>query len=61
MSIAELAAKSAIGIMSGCEGHMEHSIKYIETGYSPGPKPRKTYEYEALAKALKCHVNDIID
>lgn len=60
LSIDELAQKSAVGIMAGCEDHMKLIIQFIETGKVPCPKPRKTYEYAALAKALKCKIDDLI-
>ncbi|MBL1227267.1 hypothetical protein [Enterococcus sp. BWR-S5] len=61
LSILELAEKSAVGIMAGCSGHMKLTIEFIETGIAACPKPRRTYEYAALAHALKCTVNDLID
>lgn len=61
LSIKELAEKSAVGIMKGCAGHIELTIQFIETGRAACPKPRKTYEYAALAKALKCTVDELID
>lgn len=59
LSIQELAQRSAIGLMEGCLGHMVLTIKGIETGRFVCPKPRKTYEWSALAKALNCPVSDI--
>lgn len=59
LSIQELAQRSAVGRMDGCMGHMELTVKHIETGSGPCPKPRKTYEWAALAKALKCSVSEI--
>lgn len=61
LTVESLAEKAAIGIMSGCVGHMKMTIQFIETGKVPCPKPRKTYEYAALANALKCKVNEIVD
>lgn len=61
LSIRELAEKSALGGMAGCSGHMKLTIEFIETGKVVCPKPRKTYEYVALAKALNCTVDELID
>lgn len=41
--------------------HIELAIEYIESGISQCPKPRKTYEWKAIAKALNCDVTDIYE
>ncbi|EUJ56434.1 hypothetical protein [Listeria fleischmannii] len=59
LSIQELALKASKVCACGCVGHMELTIKYIESGIPLCPKPRKTYEWKALAKALDCKNGDI--
>lgn len=57
LSIEELAQKS----FRDC-GNLEHmilTIKSIESGLMLYPRPRKTYEWKYLAKALKCSIEDI--
>lgn len=61
LSVKELAERASIERMTGCNGHMALTIKFIETGEVGCPKPRKTYEYKALAKALNCSINELID
>lgn len=57
LTIEQLAQMSYME--SGCEGHMRLTIQSIETGMTLCPKPRKTYEWKSLAKALKCTIADI--
>lgn len=61
LSAKELAQRASTGRMQGWEGHMALTIKFIETGEFCCPLPRKTYEYNALAKVLKCSINELID
>ncbi|MDT0111657.1 hypothetical protein QJV45_14330 [Listeria booriae] len=56
-SIDKLADKAADKLCDA--GHLELVIVRIERGRIVCPKPRKTYEWKALAKALKCKVVDI--
>ncbi|MBC1290526.1 hypothetical protein [Listeria booriae] len=57
LSISELADKAADKLCDA--GHLELVIVRIERGRLVCLKPRKTYEWKALAKALKCKVEDI--
>ena len=59
LTIKELAAKAAVNNDFVSSRHLELTIEYIETGSLICPKPRKMYEWKALAKALKCDVMDI--
>ncbi|MBC2242249.1 hypothetical protein [Listeria booriae] len=59
LSISELAYKASKMGDVGSVGHLELTIQFIETGVLMCPKPRKTYEYKVLARALKCKVEDI--
>lgn len=59
LSVCELAHKASKFDDVGSIGHLELTIKCIETGAVLCPKPRKTYEWKVLAKALKCKVENI--
>ncbi|KMT62545.1 hypothetical protein [Paenilisteria newyorkensis] len=59
LSVSELSYKASEIEDVGCEGHFELIISRIEQGKMPCRKPRKTYEWKSLAKALNCKVEDI--
>lgn len=62
LTIEELAKKAAVySHLSGSYGNILLSIRYIEQGERQCPKPRKTYEYQALANILECKVSDIFE
>ncbi|MBC1209498.1 hypothetical protein HB815_01025 [Listeria booriae] len=58
-SIDKLACKASKFDDVGCKGHFELMILRIEQGKMPCRNPRKTMEWKALAKTLKCKVDDI--
>lgn len=60
LSIQDLAVKSLNYKDCGDTNHMILTIRSIERGQTLCPKPRKTYEWFALAKALDCKTSDIM-
>ncbi|EGO9002009.1 hypothetical protein D2A91_08415 [Enterococcus faecalis] len=61
LTIEQLALKASKKVDCGSASHLELVIKSIETQRCLCPKPRKTYEWKALAKALKCGVSEIFE
>lgn len=59
LSIEALASKALHYRDCGDLSHMVSMIKSIEEKRILTPKPRKTYEWTALAKALHCKIEDI--
>lgn len=59
LTIEELTLKAFKYFDYGCVEHLVLSIVSIETHTVLCPKPRKTYEWKALAKALNCSVSEI--
>ena len=60
LTIEELALKAFKYFDCGCLEHLVLTIESIETHRFLCPKPRKTYEWKALAKALNCSVSEIL-
>lgn len=61
LTIEQLALKASEQIDCGSVGHLVLSIKSIETHTCLCPKPRKTYEWKAIAKALNCSISEIFE
>lgn len=59
LSIEALASKALHYRDCGNLGHMVLIIRSIEEGRPFTPRPRKTYEWAALSKALHCKIEDI--
>lgn len=61
--LAERAFELSVGkdFEPGDKGHLRLVIKTIETGIIYSPKPRKTYEWTALSKALNCSVDELME
>ena len=59
LSQIDLANLSAFLTDAGDSGHMLATIKTIEEGVLHSPRPRKTYEWKALAKVLRCTDEEI--
>lgn len=61
LSIDNLAYHASHCVACGDIGHMVNTIKTIETGVTHSPRPRKTFEWKALAMTLGCDVEDIYE
>lgn len=61
LTIELLAIRAVIKSPDFQKEHLMASIERIESNIACCPKPRKTYEWQALAKALNCDVADIYE
>lgn len=61
MTVEQLAEKAVRKVDCGDLGHMILTIKFIEGKALSCPSPRKSYEWKALAQALKCSINEIME
>ncbi|WP_088816314.1 MULTISPECIES: hypothetical protein [Listeria] len=60
-TIRQLAFRAHLKSPDYDEEYLELVIECIESNICQCPKPRKTYEWKALAKALECEVADIYE
>lgn len=51
------------GYHGGSDGHLMYCIYWIESrgAVIKSPRPRKTYEYKYIAKALGCSVDELVE